>query len=315
METLIIQIGGRPGRVRELIHSDGEAIGIGRGFGNRVVLTDPYIAANQAAFVCADGRWFFENHDDTNRVLLNKEVLAAPRVELQSGDRLVLGRTEIQVFSPDHAVAPTRKLLLSSWLHHDSIGLVIPLLALVACNLLDFAVDYLLDATREVEWKSYVINLLWLNVILLVWSGIWAITGKLVRHHYHYGQQLFISTVWLIALILVWPLLDYIDFASNAASLSTVFSVLVMLVMVAWLVKFNLYFATSGRHATAIGLIISMVIVGGVSAVDFLTQDDFDAYAQTNSEMFPGFTLFGSGESVDNYFAEVGVILDRAEQK
>ena len=32
METLIVQTGGGPGRVRELVNHNGEAIGIGRGF-------------------------------------------------------------------------------------------------------------------------------------------------------------------------------------------------------------------------------------------------------------------------------------------
>ncbi|MCP4769619.1 MAG: FHA domain-containing protein [Gammaproteobacteria bacterium] len=315
MEALIIQVEARSGRVRELVRSSGDAVSIGRGLGNRIVLTDPYIAPDQASFQCEDGCWYFENHDNTNRVLLNNEVLSVQKVSLQSGDRLVLGRTEIQVFSPDHEVAATRKLLLSSWLHHDSIGFVVPMLALLGCNLLDFSVDYLLDATREVDWKAYVINLLWLNLFLLVWSGIWAVTGKLVRHQYHFGQQLFITAIWLIAIILVLPLLDYLDFVINGVLLSSVVALLVLLVMVARLVKFNLYFATSGRYATTIGIAISFVIVGGLSTLNFLLQEDFDAYAQTDSELYPGFTLFGSGASIDSYFGEVESKLEAGERE
>jgi len=315
METLIVQIGGRPGRVNELINYNGEAVGIGRGFGNRVILTDPYVAPNQAAFQYEGGVWYFENLDNINRVLLNNEVLPAQRVSLQSGDRLVLGRTEIRVFSPDHEVTPTRKLMLSRWLHHDSIGFMAPLLALIVFNLMVFSVDHLLDATREFEWKASIINLLWLNLILLVWSGAWAVTGKLVRHHYHLGHQIVITAVALIGMIIVFPLLGYIEFASNSAMLGTFVTVLVMLMVVAWLVKFNLYFATSGRHATAIGMVVSMIIVGGASTVNFLSQDDFNTYAQTENQLYPGFTRFGSAESIDSYFDQVETMLSQTGQE
>ncbi len=314
MEILIVQTGGRPGRVRELVNHNSEAIGIGRGFGNYVTLTDPYVAPDQATFQCEAGVWYFQNLDNTNRVLLNNEILPAQRVKLQTGDRLVLGRTEIRVFTPDHEVAPTRKLLLSGWLHYDSIGFIVPLLAIIVCNLMDFGVDHLLDATRELEWKASITNLLWLNLILLVWSGAWAVTGKLVRHHYHFGQQIFITTIGLIGMIILFPVLDYIEFATNSAMLSTIVTMLVMLVAVAWLVKFNLYFSTSGRHATAVGIVVGMVIVGGVSTVNYLLQDDFDSVAQNQSELYPGFTRFGSGESVDSYFDQVEAMLDSVEQ-
>ena len=89
METLIVQTGGRPRRVRELVNHNGEAIGIGRGFGNTITLTDPYVAPDQATFQCEDGVWYFQNLDNTNRVLLNNEILPAQRVKLQTGDRLV----------------------------------------------------------------------------------------------------------------------------------------------------------------------------------------------------------------------------------
>ena len=314
METLIVQTGGRPGQVRELVNHNGQAIGIGRGFGNHVTLTDPYVAPEQAIFQCEGGVWYFQNLDNTNRVLLNNEILPAQRIKLQTGDRLVLGRTEIRVFSPDHEVAPTRKLLLSGWLHYDSIGFIAPLLAIIVCNLMDFGVDHLLGATREVEWKDSIINLLGLNIVLLVWSGAWAVTGKLIRHHYHFGQQIFITTIGLIGVIILFPVLGYIEFVANGAMLSTIVTILVMLVVVAWLVKFNLYFSTSGRHATAVGIVVSMVIVGGVSAANYLSQDDFDPKAQNESELYPGFTRFGRGESVDSYFDQIEAMLDSVEQ-
>ncbi len=314
MESLIIQVGNKPGRVRELIRGRGEILKIGRGFDNDIVLTDPYVAPAQASFKIEDGCWIFENHDDTNRVMLNNEDLPTPKVSLKSGDRLRLGRTEIRVYSPDHAIAPTRKLLLSDWAHQDSIGFVIPLLALLGCNLLNFGMDYLLEATREVQWKTYVTHLLWLNLGLLVWTGVWAITGKLVRHQYHFGQQLFIGTVWLILLTLIYPFLGYVDFLNDGAALGSAFGIIVMLVMFAVLATANLYFATSGRHATAIGIAISVLLVGGVSAIDFLSEDDFNVNAETGSDLYPGFTLPGNGEPAGRYFDQVEDILQSARK-
>jgi len=313
MESLILQIGGRAGRVRELVRSAGESVSIGRGFGNQVVLTDPYVAAEPASFDYEDGRWYFVNLDETNRVLRNGASLPAQRVALQAGDRLTVGRTEIRVFSPDFAVAPTRKLILSDWLHHDSIGWLIPLVALAVFNALDFSVDFLLDTTREIEWKEQVTDLLWVNTILLAWVGIWALNGRLVRHHAHFGQQFFITTMWMIGLVFVMPVLGYLDFLLDGSTLGSVIGTLVLIAMFAGLLRFNLYFSTSGRHATAIGIVASVIVVGGFVAISYLAEDDFELRASAGSELYPGFTLPGSGESVDAYFAAVEEILAKAE--
>ncbi len=305
METLIVQIGGRTGQLRELECDSVASAGIGRDFSNRIVLSDPYVAPNQASFRYEEGQWYLTNHDDTNPVLVNDEILSTAEAQLKSGDRLTIGRTEIRVFSPNHEVAPTRKLILSSWLHHDSIGLMVPLGAWIICNLLDFGVDFLLDTTQEVKAQNMVTNALVLNLMLLFWAGLWAFVGKLARHQYHFRQQFFITTLWLIAIIVLMPFLRYIDFASNGAALSTSFMMLVMLMLVAWLVKFNLYLATFGRHATAIGFVISLTIVGGISSANVLLEDDFNPYVKTNAELFPGLVLFGNGETVDDYFRKV----------
>ncbi len=310
METLIVQVGGRSGQLREFDCDSGVSAGIGRDFSNRIVLSDPYVAPNQASFRYEDGQWYLTNHDDTNPVLINNEILSTPETLLKSGDRLTLGRTEIRVFSPNHEVAPTRKLILSSWLHHDSIGLMVPLGAWFICNILYFGVDFLLGSTQEMKGQALVAETLMLNIMLLFWASLWAFVGKLARQQFHFRQQFFITTLWLIVTIVLSPFLSYIDFASNGAALSTAFMLLVMLMLVAWLMKFNLYLATFGRHATAIGFVISLTIVGGISSVNVLLEDDFKPYVKTNAELFPGLVLFGSGETVDDYFRKVEAQLD-----
>jgi hypothetical protein len=189
------------------------------------------------------------------------------------------------------------------------------MLALIICNLMDFSFDRLIDTTRETEWRDSVFTLIGLNLMLLVWAGAWAITGKLIRHHYHFAQQILITSIALTGLIVLLPLLGYIEFISNSTMLSTLFGVLSLLLLIAWLVRFNLYFATSGRHAAVIGLVVSMVMVGGVSTIRFLSQDGFSADAKTINALYPGFTRFGSGASVDSYFDEIESILNRAGQE
>lgn len=74
--------------------------GIGRDEGSLVVLEDPLVSRNHASVsVQADGSVVLQDLHSTNGVFINGVRLSRPDVVLCEGDRLLLGTTEISVFS------------------------------------------------------------------------------------------------------------------------------------------------------------------------------------------------------------------------
>lgn len=169
MEPLIIQCEAKHGRLVETFRSQGDKVSIGRGYINDLVINDPYVAASQIACHNIDGHWLIRVLDKTNRILLNGKILIDDDEVINSGDTLTIGRTNLKLFSQDHHIEETRKLL-SSWLHSDSVGFFLPAIALLCMLIIGFA-EYFLTLTQVFEWKPVLLTLFALVGGHLVYSG------------------------------------------------------------------------------------------------------------------------------------------------
>ncbi|MGB5325437.1 MAG: FHA domain-containing protein, partial [Pseudomonadales bacterium] len=153
METLVIAVGEQRSTVAEIIRGRQAPFTLGRALHNDVVLTDPYVGAEQLRFYQRDGHWFATVLDDVNPVMVNDEPVESGDIALASGDRLTIGRTHLEVYSEDYRVEPARKLLLSSWLYHGRRALFIALLATVFVAALDALIDYF-EYSEQRSWEG-----------------------------------------------------------------------------------------------------------------------------------------------------------------
>lgn len=261
METLIVQVGPRRGRALETARSVAGELRVGRAFDNDLILSDPYVDPHQLRFYRNDDTWYVESPERTNPVLVNGVAPLVDPILVRAGDRLSVGRTQLWVISESECVEPTRKLLLSSWLHRDRQGFLLPALALLAVVLFDAGFEYLMSAI-QLDWKPYAYGALTPALIFLGWASAWAVLGRVLQHQHYFGAQLLV-TVLVAALASVWlHLPEYLEFATSDTLIADVLRYGGVAVAFIILIKFNLFFATHIGNSTRVAVLVVTVLAG-----------------------------------------------------
>jgi len=251
--------------------------------------------------------------DETNPVLLNGKDVENNATEIKSGDLLILGRTRISVFSRDHVVEPTRKLLMSHWLYRSKLGLILPLLVVIAACGLDILIDY--QATsKKVEFKHLVSAELINAFAIILWASIWSLVGHLLRHQLHYFTQLLFTGVMFIFLVLVLPISGYLEYFTSSTTLSTFFTWFALLVFLGLLLRFNLSLATQLKNSGVIAFSVSFFLLLVIYFAYTPNKDDFRTYPEYSKVLKPPFANFGSNRSVEEFYAGFDAQFDELEK-
>jgi pSer/pThr/pTyr-binding forkhead associated (FHA) protein len=261
METLIVQIGLQRRRTLETARSVAGELRVGRAFDNDLIIGDPYVDPHQLRFYRDDDTWYVESPDRTNPVLVNGVAQLVNPMIIRAGDRLSIGRTQLRVISESEAVEPTRKLLLSSWLHQNRQGFALPALTLLAVVLLDALPDYQLSAIH-LDWKPYAYGALISALAFLAWASAWAVLGRVLQHQHHFGAQLLVTAL-VSAICSVWlNVPEYLEFTTSNALFTDALSYGGVAVAFAILLKCNLFFATHIGNSTRVAMLVVSVIAG-----------------------------------------------------
>jgi len=320
MEQIIIQYGEKQNHIPELLRSEGEEIHIGRSFNNTLVINDDYIAPQQLRIFKrpdAEGNstWWADILDQTNSVLLNGKTLVAKNkpspVQITSGDTLTIGRTTLAIFAPEHPVEKTRKLLTRR-LHQDSIGFLLPLILLLLFSAIDIGLEHLLTVPQE-SLSSFLTTSFLSAGVVLIWTSIWAFIGRVFRHRGHFFQQLIATTLifFILSLLVHWP--SIIGFSASSSLVETLLNYTVAFIIIALLLKFNLFFATNLKKTSLLGPLFSLMILIGVGGYDVYERKGFSAQADYSRGVKPHFMHFGSDNSVEEYSGKLHTAFDKLE--
>jgi hypothetical protein len=186
MEPLIwVEVLARGHEVQSRSRCSGAVIHIGRGYDNDVVLDDPHVAPRHLRLSRdAEGRWQAEDLGSLNGITVQGQA-QPQRLLLVDGDRpLRIGNTWLRLRDAGYAVAPERALprLKESW----------PLaLGLCSGAIAWWLLDTWLGQTGEPRLSPYISAVMILLVLLLVWSGVWAVLSRIfcgaMRFSLHLG--------------------------------------------------------------------------------------------------------------------------------
>lgn len=301
METLIVQLGVKHGRVAELTRSKNGALSVGRSFDNDLVLTDLHVAPKQIEFRRKDDQWFVTVLDDTNPVMLNGKTLGNEAEAIESGDKITVGRTNLSLYAADHPVEKTRELAWSNWLHRHSKGLLVPFMILIALCLIDPAMDFY-QYSINLEWKEYAYSAFGLGIFVIVWAGCWALAGRLLRHQQAFGLQLMATSLVCLGLVFLLPLESYLSFLSNNDTVGEIASYVISFAVVAALLRLNLFFATNIKNTLTVSVALSGILMFSIyGLVSFEAQADFETRPMYSTVLKPPFAQIGKGDSIDEY--------------
>ncbi|MSR16019.1 MAG: FHA domain-containing protein [Gammaproteobacteria bacterium] len=304
MDQLIVQVAARSARSPEITKTDGRALRIGRAYDNDIVLADPFVSPHELVLACSEGHWTVQLLAKTNQVLVNGVPVRGESAAVNSGDRITVGRTDLSVFTPDHPIDPTRKLLLSAWIAHGRVGPWLTFGVLLAVCAIDMLAEFTLSST-DLKWKDYGYGGLFSVAIITLWAGLWAITGRVLRHQPYFSVQLLATSLVGFGTTFVLPLADLLEFITSSALLSKVTNYLMAVVFLTILLKLNLFFATNIRNTSRAALAISCVLVGLSYAVQRSSEAEFKAAPEYANAVKPPYAHIGGDRSIEDLMAAV----------
>lgn len=314
METLIVHSGLRQGRVAELTRASGARFTVGRGFDNDLVIADVHVAPRQLEFVREGDTWFLRVQDFTNPVQLNDNIIGAEPVAIRSGDRLAIGRTRLGLYDAAHPVERTRKLVISNWIERYAGSVFAPLLFLLAACLLDLGSSYF-EASTELDWTEYVYGVLFMGIIVLVWSGLWALAGRIIRHHGQFGLHLMATSTAYMLLVLLTLGCTYLIYNLHNPAAEEAQAWLVTFVALVAVLRLNLLIATHVERPLRVATFFAaLTITLWYGLILFGEDEEFQFTPVYSATLKPPLFNLGAGSSPEAHFESVGSEAARLER-
>jgi hypothetical protein len=282
---------------------------IGRAFDNDIVLADPFVSPLHLVITDGGDAWMLDDRSSENGTFIGKgERLTGPMCA-GSGDQITLGKTVLRLWSPHHPVGrtqifPTRRSIVRR--------AVTPALALA--SLLVAGAMVILQQHLDTEKKTALVTLVagsipYLSVPLL-WAGLWAVAGFIVRRHAQFALQLLVGNVVYILFIALSLAVEYIDYMSGSVAVADTFQYAGDAVLATALLFINMSLA-GGMNDLRRG-IVSVLVGGGVVAAvavsDHAESGENRLLPVYSHTLKPISGRFSHADSLDQFIAEGGKI-------
>ena len=84
----------------------------------------------------------------------------------------------------------------SNWLAGKPVNPFLPVILLILACLFDFATTYF-ESSTSLKWEEVAVGELMAALLIVLWAGIWAIAGRIIRHQHQFGRQI-IATLLIV---------------------------------------------------------------------------------------------------------------------
>lgn len=312
MAELIVEIHDAHRRMPAYRHIARFPLSIGRGYGNDIILNDPYVAAEHIVIDVAESGWLLRQLDTANPPLRSGKALSESACEIHSGDELMLGKTLIRFFSPQHPVAPARKL-------HDSFAGMLEMtqeFALVSAMLLVLWMAQMLNAflvtSENMPLPKLAANALPVVGAALLWAMVWSLIAFVVRRKTDYMFFLSVTIFYFLADMLMESGIDYVAFNTRDIWLPEILSYITGGVLM------TLMFYASMSHAMTLStrrklLLSNLFAWSMVAVIGFVMQANQPAFnpdPEYPAVLKPPFAQWAETQSMDNFLLESEKLFD-----
>ncbi len=295
-------------------------VSIGRGFDNDIILNDPYVSPRHL-HIEYDGETCIANdYGSENGFTVNGQSPSGRRASLKSGDALHIGQTEIRIYKPEHPVAAAAILQkgnpIFDWVTRP--------LNVWACFVIAVAITLCwswLEIWSEEEGLALAGAALGTIGVIVIWSAIWSVAGRLTHHKAHFKGHVALICLYLIAGTVAWYIVAYIDFLTNENWFSHIATYGINFVMLAFLLYGSFALATKMRRRRRIisagffsfGLMAGIVVFTLVSIKSFNQQPIYPSTLEPFlAQLVPANTVNEYMDGNDRLFASDEFTQDKA---
>lgn len=206
-EMIWVEILNRHGGVIARQRCAGDALRIGRGYRNDVIIDDPFIAAEHLRVTRGeDGRLVVEDLGSANGAYLGHGRERVQRRVIGGDEILRIGHSYLRLRQASHAVAPERIAEGPSRAYLVTAGIGIAAFGLEALILW-------LNQTAKPHFSFYANGLLALAGVILLWAAIWALLCRILSGQARFQRHLRFALAGLLASAALRMVAGWIAFA------------------------------------------------------------------------------------------------------
>ncbi len=274
--AFVVEITNRSGGVLERHRIEGEAFTVGRGFDNHIIVSDPYVDVHHCVIEqvedAAAGTWRVRVLPGATPPQLDGRRLEDETGRVVSGSHLILGRTQLRIYAPDHPVEP---VLLFDRIEQLFVSLATP--AGVFWSVTAFAAlllgDLWLRSWHELEASSIIQELFGSFGLSIGWAAFWAVVARISRGEPRFFHHWSVAAMAVAINIVGEFLIDVIAFNTASVETRDVLSKLLTGLCLAFALTLNLRFSLRqsvvARHAWAQGFAWAVVGYGILTSMQF----------------------------------------------
>lgn len=283
-ERVIVELLNGRGEVRARTRLDRFPAGIGRGYGNEVILDDPYACAEHLRIVREDdGTLVVEDLGSVNGTVPVGERDGMTRIVFRSGLQLRVGRTEIRFVDSSHPVAPAirdprgrseaARAAAAPSVIERRLGAPKIALAVLVVSVAFFALNDWLGSYQRTTASKHLFSGLAVLVALAIWAGIWSVGSRITLQRFNYRPHL----VWTAAIAVAATVLGaagaWSSVAVPNAHLDDVLSWAIGLpLVIVWLAGHLALASTMAPRQRIKAAVLITVGVGALIAVNALSE-------------------------------------------
>lgn len=284
-EALIVEVLDSRGRVHARTRLDRFPASIGRGFGNDVILDDPYADAEHLRLIPDEnGGLVAEDAGSVNGTFAGKA--RSTRIPIRPGLELRVGHTTIRFQNPAQSVRPAiiDTKAVPDWTTSGKAALLVAIVTGFAFAFANWLGSY--ERTTAAKQMNSALGIL---LLVASWAGLWALASRINRHQFNFMGHFALAGTVFVAAMVGDGISNWLKAMMPTAPIDATFGVLVQLPLVIVLLAGHLALASTmsrrARIRNAVLILAGVLAVGGLKS--YADRDDFNTDLKYNAVIRP----------------------------
>jgi hypothetical protein len=306
-QALILEVADHRGRVRDRTRLGAAPLKIGRGYGNDLILDDPYVDAEHLLIEPTEGGdWTVTDLGTRNGTLEHTGGHQIKQAILQAGHELKVGRSTIRVLSVDHPVPAALQAprggaggVISRSVEPKLVG---PILGV---GLALSAVSQYYGSSSEQGFIELVTPGLAALLFAAIWATFWAFTNRIVAQRFrflsHLGWTVFVAIGFsVLSLGMEW--IEFFTPSIDWSVLKVAGSTGLFALLLAGHLQLVTEWSAARQWRVAVTVAAAGVVIVGIIGQSDLLENGDGTTAVDRSSLKPVSARLIASTSVDRFF-------------